>query len=245
MTTTSRKLDREKQAEHLLEITVSDDGSPSKSTMVRVIVNVLDENDNSPQFLEKIFKIKLVERPEAVEWEPIYRVIAYDRDESPSSDISYAIEEGEEHRKFFIQHTTGFVFSKETFSAGEYHILTIKASDNGKPSKSSICRLHIEWIPKPKLAKQPLAFEEIPLSFSVMENDPVAHMVGVISAQPLDSPVWFTIKGGNTGSRFDVEKASGTIIIAGALDAEWQSNYNLTVEATDGTRSISTQVFCV
>uniref|UniRef100_A0A672SFN9 FAT atypical cadherin 1 n=1 Tax=Sinocyclocheilus grahami TaxID=75366 RepID=A0A672SFN9_SINGR len=242
VTTTARKLDREKQAEHLLEITVSDDGSPSKSTVVRVIVSVLDENDNSPQFLEKSFKIKLVERPEAVEWEPIYRVIAYDRDESPSSDISYTIEEGEEHGKFFIEPTTGFVFSKEAFSAGEYHILTIKASDNGKPSKSSICRLHIEWIPKPKLAKQPLAFEEIPLSFSVMENDPVAHMVGVISAQPLDSPVWFTIKGGNADGRFDVERASGTIIIAGALDAERQSNYNLTAEATDGTRSISTQV---
>ncbi|XP_056328618.1 protocadherin Fat 1 [Danio aesculapii] len=263
VTTTSRKLDREKQAEHLLEITVSDDGSPSKSTVVHVIVNVLDENDNSPQFLEKIFKIRLVERLEAVEWEPIYRVIAYDRDESPFSDISYAIEEGEEQGKFFIEPTTGFVFSKEAFSAGEYNILTIKASDNGKPSKSSICRLHIEWIPKPKLAKQALAFEEIPLSFSVMENDPVAHMVGVITAQPLDSPVWFTIKvthvkdafhilqmacdlnctaGGSTDSRFDVEKASGTIIIAGALDAERQSNYNLTVEATDGTRSISTQV---
>lgn len=53
------------------------------------------------------------------------------------------------------------------------------------------------------------------------------------------------LKGGNTGNHFDVEKASGTIIIAGALDAEWQSNYNLTVEATDGTRSISTQVFCL
>uniref|UniRef100_A0A672QAR5 FAT atypical cadherin 1 n=1 Tax=Sinocyclocheilus grahami TaxID=75366 RepID=A0A672QAR5_SINGR len=242
VTTTSRKLDREKQAEHLLEITVSDDGSPSKSTVVCVIVSILDENDNSPQFLEKSFKIKLVERPEAVEWEPIYRVIAHDRDQSPSSDITYTIEEDEEHGKFFIEPTTGFVFSKEAFSAGEYHILTIKASDNGKPSKSSICRLHIEWIPKPKLAKQPLAFEEIPLSFSVMENDPVAHMVGVISAQPLNSPVWFTIKGGNADSRFDVERASGTLIIAGALDAERQSNYNLAVEATDGTRSISTQV---
>lgn len=53
------------------------------------------------------------------------------------------------------------------------------------------------------------------------------------------------LTGGNIDSRFDVDKASGTIIIARALDAEWQSNYNLTVEATDGTRSISTQVFCL
>lgn len=84
---------------------------------------------------------------------------------------------------------------KKTGENTHIAVLQIKASDNGKPSKSSICRLHIEWIPKPKLAKQLLAFEEIPLSFSVMENDPVAHMVGVISAQPIDSPVWFTIKG--------------------------------------------------
>ena len=51
------------------------------------------------------------------------------------------------------------------------------------------------------------------------------------------------ITGGNDDSRYSVEKGSGTIIIAKALDAEQQLNYNLTVEATDGTRSISTQVF--
>ena len=48
--------------------------------------------------------------------------------------------------------------------------------------------------------------------------------------------------GGNHDSRFDVGKGSGTIIVARPLDAEQKSNYNLTVEATDGTKSISTQV---
>lgn len=37
-------------------------------------------------------------------------------------------------------------------------------------------------------------------------------------------------------------KASGTLIVARPLDAEQKSNYNLTVEATDGTRTVSTQV---
>lgn len=109
----------------LKQITVSDDGHPPKSTVVHVIVNVLDENDNSPQFLEKIFQIKLVEQPEAVEPKPVYRMIAYDRDESPSSDISYTIEESEKHGTFFIEPKSGIVFSKEAFSAGEYHILTV------------------------------------------------------------------------------------------------------------------------
>lgn len=67
-------------------------------------------------------------------------------------------------------------------------------------------------------------------------------LVNSVKMGPLSVFVW---TGGNADSRFDVERASGTIIIAGALDAEQQSNYNLTVEATDGTRSISTQVFCL
>lgn len=37
-------------------------------------------------------------------------------------------------------------------------------------------------------------------------------------------------------------KASGTLIVAQPLDAEQRSHYNLTVEATDGTRTVSTQV---
>ena len=75
--------------------------------------------------------------------------------------------------------------------------LQIKAVDNGRPQKSSTCRLHIEWIPKPEVQEDasPLVFEEAPFSFSVMESDPVAHMVGVITTETSDLPVWFEITG--------------------------------------------------
>uniref|UniRef100_A0A3Q1I5G8 FAT atypical cadherin 1a n=1 Tax=Anabas testudineus TaxID=64144 RepID=A0A3Q1I5G8_ANATE len=249
VTTTSRKLDREQQDEHILEITITDNGVPPKSTTVRVIVQVLDENDNRPLFLEKIYKIQLPvrERPEkerAMRRDPVYRVIASDRDDGPNAEISYSIEEGDEQGKFFIEPKTGLVSSKKFSSASDYDILTIKAVDNGRPQKSSTCRLHIEWIPKPELPADaaPLLFEESPYTFSVMESDPVAHMVGVIATEASDVPVWFEITGGNYDSRFDVGKASGTLIVARPLDAEQKSNYNLTVEATDGTRTVSTQV---
>ncbi|XP_042622384.1 protocadherin Fat 1-like isoform X5 [Cyprinus carpio] len=270
VTTTSRKLDREQQDEHILEITVSDQGIPVKSATVRVIVKVLDENDNKPQFMEKVYKIKLPERekPEkerALRRDPVYRVIASDRDEGPNAEISYSIEDGDEQGKFFIEPKTGMVSFKKFSSAGDYDILTIKAVDNGRPQKSSTCRLHIEWIPKPEPSELPLAFDEPFYSFSVMESDPVAHMVGVITTESVDTPVWFeitedmaakelfyivqmacdlncTAEGGNSDSRFEVGKASGTVIVAQALDAEQKSHYNLTVDATDGTRSVSTQV---
>ncbi|XP_051939689.1 protocadherin Fat 1a isoform X3 [Hippocampus zosterae] len=249
--TTSRKLDREQQDEHILEVTITDHGVPAKSTTVRVIVRVLDENDNRPLFLEKIYKIKLPERERTPEKErpaarrdPVYRVVASDRDHGANAEISYSVEDGDEHGKFFIEPKTGAVSSKKFSTAGEYDILTIKAVDNGRPQKSSTCRLHIEWIPKPEIPEDaaPLVFEESPFSFSVMESDPVAHMVGVVATESSDVPVWFEITGGNYDSRFDVGKASGTLIVARPLDAEQKSNYNLTVEATDGNRTVSTQV---
>lgn len=113
-----------------LKVTVTDHGVPPKSTTVRIIVQVLDENDNRPLFLEKIYKIKLPERdrPErerAMKRDPVYRVIASDRDEGPNAEISYSIEEGDDHGKFFIEPKTGLVSSKKFSSAGEYDILTV------------------------------------------------------------------------------------------------------------------------
>ena len=84
--------------------------------------------------------------------------------------------------------------------------LQIKAVDNGRPQKSSTCRLHIEWIPKPELPTDvaPLLFEESPFSFSVMESDPVAHMVGVVATESSDVSVWFEITGTDSCSSISV-----------------------------------------
>ena len=45
-----RPLDREKISQYVLIVKSSDRGSPSQSTSVKVIINILDENDNAPRF---------------------------------------------------------------------------------------------------------------------------------------------------------------------------------------------------
>lgn len=120
------------------QVTITDHGVPPKSTTVRVIVQVLDENDNRPLFLEKIYKIQLPERerPEnerAMKRYPVYRVIASDRDDGPNAEISYSIEDGDEHGKFFIEPKTGLVSSKKFSSAGEYDILTVSIYNRRLP----------------------------------------------------------------------------------------------------------------
>lgn len=71
----------------------------------------------------------------------------------------------------------------------------IKATDNGRPQKSSTARLHIEWIRRPPPAPLPLLFDEQFYNFTVMENDKVAEIVGVVSIQQSSSPLWFDITG--------------------------------------------------
>lgn len=109
---------------------MTDNGIPPKSTLARVVVKILDENDNRPQFLQKFYQIKLPERekPErerSARRDPIYRVVAADKDEGPNAEISYTIEDGDEQGKFFIDPITGVVSSKKYSGAGEYDILTV------------------------------------------------------------------------------------------------------------------------
>ncbi|XP_053312519.1 protocadherin Fat 3 [Spea bombifrons] len=265
ITTTSRKLDREQQAEHFLEVSVSDSGPSVKQSTVWVIVEVLDENDNKPQFPEKVYQIKLPERDRKKRGEPIYRAFAFDKDEGPNAEISYTIVDGNEDGKFFIDPKTGMVSSRKQFSSGSYDILTIKAVDNGRPQKSSTARLHIEWIKKPPPSIVPLTFDEPFYNFTIMESDKVTEIVGVVTVQPSNIPLWFDVEGGkharemfcilqtacgqncsteggNADSTFDIEKGVGTIVIAKPLDAEARSVYNMTIEVTDGTNIATTQV---
>ena len=61
ISTTNRKLDRETQAEHVLEVLINDNGEPPLNSTTKVIVKVKDENDNRPKFLERFYKVKVPE----------------------------------------------------------------------------------------------------------------------------------------------------------------------------------------
>ncbi|XP_061408146.1 LOW QUALITY PROTEIN: protocadherin Fat 1-like [Lethenteron reissneri] len=243
ISTTARKLDREQQAEHVMEVTVSDQGPSPRSSSARVAVRVLDENDNRPAFSQRVYRTRLPERERSRRREPVYRVFASDADEGPNADLSYYIEGGNEGGRFFIDPTTGVISTAHPFQAGSHEILTVKAVDNGRPQQVARARVHMEWVMVPRASSEPLRFDEPVFSFTVLESDGVNHMVGIVSAHPQDVPLWFAILGGNVDSRFDVERGTGTLVVAKPLDAEQKSHYNLTVEVTDGTRTLVTQIY--
>uniref|UniRef100_A0A8C1GP78 FAT atypical cadherin 3b n=1 Tax=Cyprinus carpio TaxID=7962 RepID=A0A8C1GP78_CYPCA len=266
ITTTSRKLDREQQAEHFLEVTVMDGGGIFRQSTVWVIVHVQDENDNTPEFKEPVYRISLPERDRNKRGDPVYRVFAYDRDEGSNADLTYSIVDGNNDGKFVIDAKTAMVSSRKMVTAGGYDMLTIKATDNGTPQKWSTARLHVEWIRKPMPSPLPLRFTAAVYNFTVAENAKVYESVGEVSVWQTETPLWFDIIGGRTSREmfyipqsscggncssdsgnydgpFDIQRGMGTIVIARPLDAETQSLYNMTVQVTDGTNTASTQIY--
>ncbi|KAG8438891.1 hypothetical protein GDO86_005181 [Hymenochirus boettgeri] len=241
ISTTAKQLDREYKEEHILEVTVSDNGIPPLQSTSRVVVQVLDVNDNAPVFSQKLFTVQLPERPLSSEPASVYRLIAMDKDKGVNAKVTYAITEPAGDM-FTIDPSTGVISSRGPFPAGEYTILTVKAADSGSPARSSTVRLHIEWIPKPDPLEEPLAFDEPRYNFQVMETDPVNHMFGLVGTESINSHFWFQITDGDDDLDFDIDKSTGGLIIAQPLQASRKQSYVLTVEVIDGFSAVSTQV---
>uniref|UniRef100_A0A3B4ZIB6 Protocadherin Fat 3-like n=1 Tax=Stegastes partitus TaxID=144197 RepID=A0A3B4ZIB6_9TELE len=242
ITTTARKLDREQQAEHFLEVTVIDGPVTTRQSTVWVIVHIEDENDNPPTFPEVLYRISLPERDRNKRSEPVYRVFAYDRDSGANGNITYSIIDGNEDEKFSIDPRTAMVSSKKMVTAGSYDILTIKAEDSGDPPLWSTVKLHVEWIRKPVTSQLPLLFTQRYYNFSISETTAVAQPVGVVAVSQSSTLVWFSIIG-SFDMQFDLQVGVGTLVVAKPLDAEVQSVYNMTIQVTDGTNFATAQVF--
>ncbi|XP_061155879.1 protocadherin Fat 3 [Syngnathus typhle] len=265
ITTTSRKLDREQQSEHFLEVTVIDGPVTTRQSTVWVMVHVEDENDNPPVFPEVTYRIRLPERDRNRRGEPVYRVFAHDRDLGANANVSYSIVDGNREETFNVDPRTAMVVSKKAVAAGTYHVLTIKAEDGGDPPLWSTVKLHVEWIRRPAPSPLPLLFTQRCYNFSVPETAAVAQPVGVVAVGQSNNPVWFNIVGGrvaremfyipqnacgrncslDTGSfdmQFDLQVGVATLVVAKPLDAEVQAFYNMTVQVTDGTNVATTQV---
>ena len=86
------------------------------------------------------------------------------------------------------------------------------------------------------------AFGTDPYSFSVAEDAALEHVVGTVSAtdQDADDTVTYSITGGNSDGKFDIDGGTGDVSVAGELDHETDDSYTLTVQADDSNGGTDT-----
>ncbi|XP_026528278.1 protocadherin alpha-5-like, partial [Notechis scutatus] len=80
-------LDREENPVHHLVLTATDAGEPKLTGTVRLVINVLDVNDNPPVFNQSVYRVKLLEN--TASGSLVITLNAIDLDEGINREISY------------------------------------------------------------------------------------------------------------------------------------------------------------
>ena len=103
--TLNTTLDYEKVKSYLLTVTASDAGVPSLKDKAQIIINVIDVNDNRPQFLQSQVVISVTESSQVNR--DIYKVTAYDKDSGLNAELRYSLQSGNIDNTFTIDPVSG------------------------------------------------------------------------------------------------------------------------------------------
>lgn len=133
-------LDREREDEYLLNITVYDLGKPQKSSSRVLPITILDENDNAPKFTKSLASVRVTES--APNGTIIQKLEAKDSDLGENGRITYSLIT--DTPDFRVDAETGvlYVASALDKERQESYELKIRASDNG--AKLGTTSLHAE-----------------------------------------------------------------------------------------------------
>ncbi|XP_077122276.1 protocadherin gamma-B2-like isoform X6 [Ranitomeya variabilis] len=145
-----RSFDYEQNKEFIMEVTASDNGSPSLSSNVTLFIHIVDQNDNAPKILypspdiggSAVFEmVPFVSEPGSL----ITKVVAVDADSGHNSWLSYHFLQLSDQNHFVISEYTGEIRTSRIFQ--EKDMLNFKVvvivKDNGHPSLSSSATLSL------------------------------------------------------------------------------------------------------
>lgn len=255
--TTRMSLDREKTEVYTVIISAIDlANTPSlrKTASTTLIVRVLDDNDNYPQFSERSYSTTVAEDMDYTTNPVIARIRATDADSGANAAIRYAIIGGNTPNTFSIDSLSGDVTLVKPldYETTELYRIVVRAQDGGAPARSNTTQLlvHIEDVND----NSPRFFTSL-LQETVSEGVPVGHSVVRVQAYDGDKGLNALIKysigardfSGASTENFpiSVNSESGWIHTTKQLDREQCSRYQFTVIATDSgepTRSGSATV---
>ncbi|EGV94398.1 Protocadherin beta-5 [Cricetulus griseus] len=266
-----RALDREEQPELTLTLTSVDGGSPPRTGTTTVRIEVVDINDNAPQFVQSLYEVQVPENSPVDAL--VLTVSAMDLDAGIHGNVVYSLfQGGEVSQPFVIDEVTGEIHLKGAldFEETQYYNMEIIATDSG--GLSGKCSVTIQVLDvndnAPKLTISSLttsipenAPEAVVAVFSVsdpdsgdngrMENNSPALHIGTISATDSDSGsnahITYSLLPTHDpqlalSSLISINADNGQLFALRALDYEALQTFEFRVGATDqGSPALSSQ----
>ncbi len=233
----STRLDYENQPPFLLQVTVTDNGTPALSGVATIVVKLTDVND-APHVYNAAVAIN--ENPALGATLLDYTIVASDRDR-PAQTLTYAIIAGNTGAAFAINSSTGLITvanpAAVDFETNPSFNLTIQVSDNGAPPLTSTAQLVVtvnNVNDAPVIANK---------TVTLPENSPVGTVVVAAGATDQDAGQTLTYAitagnqtaGGGVQNVFAINPTTGVITVANPAGLDWENQppFNLTVSVTD------------
>lgn len=76
---------RETMAQHLLTVSVKDQGTPSKRNFARLMIDVIDHNDHTPEFMSELVQVRIFET--AAVGSVVTAMLAIDKDRGANAKV--------------------------------------------------------------------------------------------------------------------------------------------------------------
>jgi hypothetical protein len=161
-----------------VEIVATDSGQPPLSSKRALTVHIQEVNVHSPVFEHFAYETSLSESTSVNT--RFFTLKATDKDVGLNADISYEIVDGNKENKFGI-FPDGNLFVKSHLDREkqDYYSLSIVASDEGTPSRSSLASLVIHIIDENDVSPK---FVNSTFTFQIAENEPSGTYVGKVVA---------------------------------------------------------------
>ncbi|GAB6027294.1 hypothetical protein CHUAL_001576 [Chamberlinius hualienensis] len=134
----NKPLDYESRTSYLLNVTVTDSGTPHLASTVIFTVNVLDVNDNAPSF-SNVAIVRQIQEGIPVNT-PVVTIVATDPDSGLNGKVHYNLTKQEPGRGLFaIRPETGVIYTVKDIDRefSDTFRLTVVAEDKALPSESA------------------------------------------------------------------------------------------------------------
>lgn len=249
------KLDRENQARIEMKVAavekkpnVNPDVSKQTTSVTSVEINLLDANDNNPQFFpSNLYTFSVLET--APFNTVVGSVFAHDNDLAENGLVVYYKQNDtiSQSVPFDVDPHNGSVYVLDSFphlhKKLEYYTFFVVASDMARLHFERRTGVAVVRVNVTDINNSVPEFVGAPYEAYVGESQPEGAYVTQIQARDADSSssaLEYTIIAGNDEKLFIIDSRTGKIFTASVLDYERKQSYDLLVQVSDGINTAVT-----
>ena len=231
----AKLLDREAVEIYILNISASDSGDPSRAAHTEVYVNVLDRNDNAPQFKPSVYSVSVSEATGTDS--SIVTVSATDKDFGTNALLTYTILSGNNDRTFSI-YPNGTIYNIKEFDREKKssYSLTIMARDQAIPVAAQLSSTAAVTVNIADVNDNGPYFISSNITH-ISEHATTGDIVTTVLVADLDSgsnsKITFSLVKVDALAPFSLGASDGILRVSGSLNREVRNRYVVKVIAAD------------